>query len=87
MITGTADDDDEAGDILEEVSISAAASGSNLIPSAEAAKSPSRKLRTDRTADSRRYHTAGAIEDIKVTINWSGSPPAAEYALALARQF
>ena len=39
-------------------------------PSSEDSKQQIRGGRNDRSADARRYHTAGAIEDIKVNISY-----------------
>ena len=65
VITGTPaeEDDDFIGDEAEKEVLEDA----NVVKDGESDKpSPARKGRIERGADTRRYHTAGAIEDIKV---------------------
>ena len=67
VITGTPaeEDDDFIGDEAEKEAIEDA----NVVKDGDPDKpSPARKGRIERGADTRRYHTAGAIEDIKVSI-------------------
>ena len=67
VITGTPaeEDDDFIGDETEKEAIDDA----NVVKDGDPDKpSPARKGRIERGADTRRYHTAGAIEDIKVSV-------------------
>ena len=67
VITGTPaeEDDDFIGDEAEKEAIEDA----NVVKDGgdPDKPSPARKGRIERGADTRRYHTAGAIEDIKVS--------------------